>query len=288
MWGRCFTLCIPLKYRNTDGDGEAAPVEWIPDPAKIPVLAIEDSLEIVTVYKSFLKDSEFQLVAAGTTREAEALLERVQPRAIILDIVLRAEDSWGFMARLKNDSRTKDNPVIVASTIEDQAKAHHLGADRYLTQPVARARLLQDLQALTGKPSTVHVIIIDDEERDRYLLKQKLKKLPVSISEASRAEEGIRLACSLKPDIIFLDLTMPAMTGFEALVKLKQEPAAASIPVVIVTSLVLTDRERKELMEGAVAIVSKEGLDQANMADLVSRAIRGTVQCPKPFNPFST
>lgn len=275
--GSVFTLCIPLKYRDAENDRVAAPVEWIPDPARIPVLVIEDSPEIVTVYKSFLKDSEFQLVAAGTTRDAEALLERVQPRAIVLDIVLRAEDTWGFLARLKSDSRTKDIPVIVASTVEDQAKAFHLGADRYLTKPVGRAALLQDLQTLTGKPAAVQVLIIDDEERDRYLLKQRLKKLSVSISEASRAEEGIRLACSLKPDIIFLDLTMPAMTGFEALVKLKEEPAAASIPVVIVTSRVLTDRERGALLEGAVAIVSKEGLDQADIADLLSRALRGAV-----------
>jgi CheY-like chemotaxis protein len=42
-----------------------------------------------------------------------------------------------------------------------------------------------------------------------------------------------------------LDLTMPGMTGFEALVRLKQEPAAANIPVIIVTSCVLSERAER-------------------------------------------
>ena len=119
-------------------------MEWIPDPARIPVLVIEDSPETVTVYKSFLKDSEFQLGAAGTTREAEELLEKVQPRAIVLDIVLRSEDTWGFLARLKEDSRTRDIPVIVASTVEDQAKAYHLGAGPLSDQAGGAGRTVEE------------------------------------------------------------------------------------------------------------------------------------------------
>jgi len=95
----------------------------------------------------------------------------------------------------------------------------------------------------------------------------------VTVREASNAEEGIRMACKLKPDIIFLDLTMPGMTGFEALVKLKQEPAAASVPVVIVTSRILTDAQRKDLNENAAAIVSKEGIETADIAEVMRRAL---------------
>ncbi len=273
--GSTFTLHIPLKFRATVEDRVVAPVEWTPDPARIPVLVVEDSPEAVAIYRSILKDSAFQLVATGTIREADKLLDRIRPRTIILDIVLRSEDTWGFLARLKRQPGTRDIPVLVASTIEDQAKAYHLGADRYLMKPVDPARLIEDLQTLTGAGATVRVVIIDDEERDRYLLKRRLKNLSVSISEASRAEEGIRMACRLKPDVIFLDLTMPGMTGFEALVKLKQEPAVANIPVVIVTSRVLSDTERKKLMEGAIAIVSKESLDKTDIGDLLSRALRG-------------
>ena len=54
---------------------------------------------------------------------------------------------------------------------------------------------------------------------------------------------------------------MPGMTGFEVLDKLRQEPKPRAVPVVIVTSRVLTDAQRKDLLERAVAIVSKEGME---------------------------
>src|SRR5579871_4491634 len=270
--GSVFTLRIPLHFQETNEERVAAPAEFVPDPTRIPVLVVEDSPDTVVVYRSFLRDSAFQLVAAGTTKEADELIERIQPRAIVLDVLLRSEDTWGYLARLKKDPRTGDIPIVVASTVEDQAKGYHLGADRYLVKPIRRAALLQELGVLTAAAG-LKVLIIDDEDRDRYLLKQRLKNSSATFSEASNAEEGIRMACRLKPDIICLDLTMPGMSGFEALVKLKTEPAAAHIPVVIVTSRVLTEAQRRELNENAAAIVSKEGLDSTDVAEVIRRAL---------------
>jgi signal transduction histidine kinase/CheY-like chemotaxis protein len=275
--GSVFTLRIPLCFRDADEEHVDAPAEFVADPARIPVLVVEDSPDALAVYRSFLKDSVFQLVAAGTTKDADELLERIQPRAIVLDVVLRSEDTWGFLARLKKDPGTRHIPIVVASTVEDQAKGYHLGADRYLVKPIRRNDLLQQLGVLTGSAAGVKVLIIDDEERDRYLLKQRLKHSSVTFNEAPNAEEGIRMAARLKPDIIFLDLTMPGMSGFEALVRLKAEPATLNIPVVIVTSRVLTDAQRRELNENAATIVSKEGLDTTNVAELMRRALGSPV-----------
>jgi signal transduction histidine kinase/CheY-like chemotaxis protein len=272
--GSVFTLRIPQKYRDTVEDTVAVPVDWIPDPTRIPVLIIEDSPEVIAIYRSFLKESPFQLVATGTTREATQILERIKPGAIVLDIVLRSEDTWSFLARLKQDARNHDIPVLVASTIEDQAKAYHLGADRYLIKPIRHTDLLAELHKLTGLTETIQVVIIDDEERDRYLLKRRLRSLSVSINEASRAEEGINMVCRQRPDVVFLDLTMPGMNGFEALAILKDDPAVANIPVFIVTSRVLSDKERRQLLEGAAGIVSKEDLEKTDMADLLSQVIK--------------
>jgi CheY-like chemotaxis protein len=259
-----------------------APREWVPDPERIPILIVEDSPETVAVYRSFLKDSEFQIVTAGTTREAERIVETIQIRAIVLDIVLRSEDTWSFLARLKADPGTQTRPVIIASTIEDQGKGYHLGTERYLIKPIGRVDLLKELRAVTSTPAAVHALLIDDEERDRYLLKQALRKSSVVFSEAARAEEGIAMACRLLPDIIFLDLTMPGMHGPEALRKLKDEPATVHIPVVIVTSRVLSGPERAELMERAFEVVNKAAIETGSIVKLLDRALQ-TSNPPSDF-----
>ena len=109
------------------------------------MLVLEDKVEMMMMYRSYLKNSGFQLIPASTIREAQEVLERIRPSVIILDLVLRAEDSWRFLAELKQDARTRDIPVIIASTIEDQAKAFHLGADEYLLKPVERTRLARKI-----------------------------------------------------------------------------------------------------------------------------------------------
>ena len=116
-------------------------------PGSLPVLVLEDKVEMMMMYRSYLKNSGFQLIPASTIRDAQEALERIRPKAIILDLILRAEDSWRFLAGLKQDARTRDIPVLIASTIEDQAKAFHLGADEYLLKPVERAASARKVDA---------------------------------------------------------------------------------------------------------------------------------------------
>jgi signal transduction histidine kinase/CheY-like chemotaxis protein len=272
--GSTFTLRIPKRYRDAAEEEIGAKAEWIADPSQTPVLFIEDSPETLLVYKSYLKGSGFQVISAATTREAEDVIERIPPRVVVLDIVLRSEDTWRFLARLKEEPRTKHIPVIVASTIEDQAKGFNLGATSYLVKPVERSALLTELRRLTGEHTLGRILMIDDNELDRYLLKQHLKNLPVGISEASSGAEGIRNAVETTPDAIFLDLAMPGMSGFEVIERLKAAPASRGIPVIIVTSRSLTDLERRKLMEGGAAII----LNKQNLtATLVEDALRRTL-----------
>jgi CheY-like chemotaxis protein len=242
---------------------------WLPDPGSLPVLVVEDSPEIIMAYRNYLRGSGFEIIPAATVREAEEILDRIRPRVILLDVVLRSESTWTFLARLKADAGTKEIPVLVASVTEDQEKAYHLGADEYILKPVDRAALIGRLESLSGQPSTIRILLIDDNERDRYLLKHKLKQSSTVILEASSGAEGIRRACIEKPDVIFLDLAMPGISGFEVLNQLKSEPATRNIPVVICTSYVFTQRERHQLANQARAILGKEDLAETDLDQMV-------------------
>jgi CheY-like chemotaxis protein len=210
--GSVFTLHILLRYRE-DHEPIAAPVEWVPDPASLPVLVVEDRPEMMIMYNMHLNGSGFQVLPAGTTREAEDILDGVRPDAIIMDIVLRSEDTWAFVARLKQDVHTRNIPILVVSTTDDEGKGFHLGVDRNLIKPIERSELIRELRSLTGQPPMAQVLIIDDEERDRYLLRQKLRNLPLLVVEAASGMEGIQAACKHRTDVIFLDLGMADLSG---------------------------------------------------------------------------
>lgn len=271
--GSTFIVRIPLRYREAVAEKAAPREEWVADPSSLPVLVVDDSPEMRMMYRGYFKGTGFQPAQAATTREAWEVLERIRPCAVILDIVLRSEDSWTFLAKFKEEPQTRDIPVLVVSTIEDEAKAFHLGADAYLLKPIERPALLARLRALTGKPATTRVLIIDDNELDRYLVKQHLRKLPLEITEAAGGADGVRLARDTAPDMIFLDLTMPDMTGYEVLDQLKMAPELRHIPVAIITSRVLSPSERERLMENAVSVVSKDALNTAGGAGVLARTV---------------
>jgi signal transduction histidine kinase/CheY-like chemotaxis protein len=272
--GSTFSLRVPRVYRDLSRSEPAEPAVWTPDQQGLPILVVEDSQDTIMAYRSYLRGSGFQLISAATTREAEQVLERIEVRAIVLDIVLRAEDTWAFMTSLKKDERTADIPVMVISTIEDQAKGFHLGVNSYLVKPVERADLLRELHKLTADPASRRVLIIDDNNLDRYLLKQHLKNLPVSITEEIAGVPGIARAAESGPDLIFLDLTMPDMTGFEVLDELKRKRETRTIPVIIVTSRVLTDPERHRLLDQCAAVIGKDTLNQTVAAEAVRLALQ--------------
>ncbi len=279
--GSTFIAQVPLRLE------QRAEIEINAQPAVVtldalagsPVLVLEDKVEMMMMYRSYLKNSGFDLITASTVRDARTVLERVRPSVIILDVVLRAEDSWRFLVELKQDARTSDIPVAIASTIEDQAKAFHLGADEYLQKPIERTVLLESLRALT-KSRTPRILIIDDDERDRYLLKQEFRDSGVVVQEACEGIEGIREAARERPNAIILDLSMPGLSGFEVLDALKANLATRDIPVVICSSRILTDSERLQLTGRTAAILSKEGLGRAEIAEAIRRtfAVR-----PGPF-----
>jgi CheY-like chemotaxis protein len=101
-------------------------------------------------------------------------------------------------------------------------------------------------------------LIVDDVISDRYLIRGTLAALgQFEVIEAEQGLEALSLARTERPDVIFLDLLMPDMTGFEVLKRLKSDAETRNIPVIIHTSKILDDEERGDLTSAAEAILFK-------------------------------
>src|SRR5208282_4185080 len=114
------------------------------------------------------------LLPARSLAEARRVLERVSPAAVLLDIVLVGEESWKLLIEMKQRPLTERIPIIVVSSLAEERKARGLGADEYLEKPVDPARLLRALDEFTGRRSVTRVLMVDDEEVSRYLVRQLL------------------------------------------------------------------------------------------------------------------
>ena len=80
------------------------------------------------------------------------------------------------------------------------------------------------------------ILVVDDIETNRYLLKEWLTKSGIRVILAGNGCEALK-ACELKkPDLIITDIDMPVMDGIEATAKLKENPETSSIPIIVISA----------------------------------------------------
>jgi signal transduction histidine kinase/CheY-like chemotaxis protein len=259
--GSTFRLTLPLFYEGLAPAEHLAPATTAElDPSRLPVLVVEDSTESLHVYDRLLRGTPFQVVPARTIKEAEQRRSSLPVRAIVLDIQLAGEDTWAYLARLKGEEI--DLPVLVVTSVDDPPKAASLGADAYAAKPVEREWLVRRLRELTGL-KTARAVIIDDEEAPRYALRSLLGPLGFEVSEYAEPEEALRQVRATPPDVLFMDLVMPGLTGLALLASLREDPRTRAVPAVLVTSKVLAPAEREAAARLGASVISQAVLGQA-------------------------
>jgi CheY-like chemotaxis protein len=263
--GSIFTASIPVNYAVNDIE-RAEQIEALPvadNDNRLPVLVVEDEPETRLLYEKYLRNTAFRPIPAGSIRQAREQLRQHPVVAVVLDVLLPDEPAWKWLAELKREEATCNLPIFVVSTVEDQRKGFALGADDYCVKPLRRTWLLDRLQRITKVPRDSAkgppvVLVIDDQETDRYIIRHHLEEFGCSIVEADRGEEGLRLARQLKPGLVLLDLNMPGMDGFEVLAHLRDDPATALLPVTVVTSQILMPEQYQALAHARAVILKHE------------------------------
>lgn len=131
------------------------------------------------------------------------------------------------------------------------------GSVFYARLPVDYDSLIKSLTDISQQTLNKKVLIIDDDETSRYLLKGFLSGTNFSIIEASNGKDGYNLAQSKNPDLIFLDLIMPGLTGFEVLEMLRSNSISVDIPIIINTSKELSEEDKSRLGDSDIYILNK-------------------------------
>lgn len=80
------------------------------------------------------------------------------------------------------------------------------------------------------------ILTVDDSKMVRMIIERTFAPYNCTITSAADGAEGVEAALRDRPDIIFMDITMPVMTGLEALAKIRETPEIAGTHVVMLTA----------------------------------------------------
>lgn len=101
------------------------------------------------------------------------------------------------------------------------------------------------------------ILVADDRATSRELIRTVLENAGYAVTEAGDGLEAIRFANRIEPDLILLDLQMPALDGFGALERLRADPRFASVPIIALTASAMQGDREKALAAGFTSYLSK-------------------------------
>src|SRR3954468_7227635 len=116
------------------------------------------------------------------------------------------------------------------------------------------------------------VLVVDDEEGIRVLCRVNLELAGYEVVEAGNGAAALELARAERPDLIFLDVMMPQMDGWDVLHRLKEDPATAGIPVVMLTARTSEGDQIRAWGEGILDYLAKP-FDPQALEDFAAAAM---------------
>ncbi len=112
------------------------------------------------------------------------------------------------------------------------------------------------------------VLVIDDHEDNRRILRDLLRSAGYEVIEATTGEDGVATAQARTPNLILMDIQLPGIDGYEATRRIKADDTLRHIPLIVVTSYALSGDDAKALAAGADAYVAKPFSPRAMLAKI--------------------
>ena len=165
------------------------------------VLVVDDEVAIRDLLLEYLQLWDYGAVPAASGIEALELARRLKPDLIILDVGMLPMSGLDVLRQLKQDSETRQIPVLLHSVTDEPEQMLALGAAGFLRKPVTGAQLREAiLRALDRTPVPVFVLDGDDARRER--LRRTLEETGLPVQPAATLAEAVAIPPTPAPVIV--------------------------------------------------------------------------------------
>jgi CheY-like chemotaxis protein len=117
------------------------------------------------------------------------------------------------------------------------------------------------------------IMVVEDYDDTRALLKQALEMMGYSVLEASNGQEAVDIADRERPDLILMDLDLPILDGIAATQRIRQQAEMENVPIVAVTAYPMSYTHVKAFAKGCNEYMPKP-IDISELERLVDRYLK--------------
>jgi signal transduction histidine kinase/DNA-binding response OmpR family regulator/HAMP domain-containing protein len=304
--GSVFTLHLPLMISSESSDETMSPCviqqyssNHIPSEVSgeiKSILLVEDNEPAIIQIQDLLTEQGYLVRIARDGNEAILKVNESLPDAMILDLMMPEVDGFTVLHMIRSQKKTAQLPVLILTakhiTKEELAflQGNHI---HQLIQKgdISKSGLLSAVKNMVyvshktedigvEKKSALRVthekpkILIVEDNPDNMTTARAILSNVATVIEATNGQEGIEKTRSDVPDLIFLDISLPLMDGFEVLNTLKADESLKHIPVIALTARAMKGDRKEILSRGFDGYISKP-IDEELLKQTIGRVLYG-------------
>ena len=281
--GSTFWFTLPMAARGApEADAELSKEQsralgnlpWA-GAAQPAILVVDDDDNTRQLIVKRLGEEGFETEQASNGEEALRILRERRPLAITLDLQMPLMDGWDLLQALAAEAKAKDIPVILVSIIDQAQLAFPVDRVTYVHKPFTRQDLADAVWAVLPSLAGTTILVVDDDLEIGLLVSKSLSPHGANVDTALSAEVALSHVSRHTPDLIFVDLIMPEMSGFELISRLRARPETEDVPIIVLSAKKIDEDDIRTLDGQIDRFISKADLGPSDLVTTV-RQVLGT------------
>jgi PAS domain S-box-containing protein len=297
-----FTVCLRI-----DRQALVPPTEEIPLNG-IPVLVVDDNFTNRRILTEMFWTWQMKPTEAASAQEALTHLRRANERGnpfalVVTDVHMPGMDGFDLAERIKNTPDLANVPILMLTSGEkrgDIKRYREMGVSAYLMKPVRRVELRAAISSAMRSPSSwngendrafpvsqiatptepeslrSHILLVEDNVVNQRLASRIIEKAGHGVVIVGNGREAVAALKRETFDLVFMDIQMPEMDGFEATMAIRKDEVGKSrhVPIIAMTAHAMTGDRDRCLAAGMDSYISKpiRALDLLNLIENIGAA----------------
>jgi len=276
--GSTFHVYLPLPALEQDRS--------MAENAQPVLLLISAESEPSVEIQAMCQRQNLQVCFISNQEELEAALANTKPMAVAWDILNSRPGDWNLVRRLRYHPGLSLAPFILygqLSVAESESPRLALGMTGFVAKSPTPQTVLDAMHVFCPAGGEGLILIVDDDPQTLAAHQQMAEQgLPgCRTFTAENGEQAIAWMTQEIPTLVLLDLVMPGLSGFDVLDQMRADPRLHHVPVVVLSSKLLSLEDVKRLEQHASVILQSKGIwTQEEAAAALNRSLFGSESLP--------
>jgi two-component system, sensor histidine kinase and response regulator len=283
--GQGSTFHFTVQLQLPDAASQPAPKASLDDLAGMPVLVIDDNETNRRVLCEMLRHWRMPATLAESGPAGLRALQDATRRGeffglILLDSNMPDMDGFAVASAIRRDPSLAHSTIMMLTSADrpgDINRSRELGLAAFLIKPISQPELLREVRRVIGRQQVdgrlaakpvemppqparpLRVLVVDDVAVNRRIAQAKIERMGHAVSLAEDGRRAIQVYSEREFDMVFMDVQMPDMDGFEATtaIRVLQQKAHRTVPVIAMTAMAMKGDREKCLAAGMDDYIAK-------------------------------